>query len=139
MAEYGQENIFRGSEDDAINALEAKLAESVRMQMVSDRPLGAFLSGGIDSSLLVALMRESAPSALKTFTIGFAEPEFDESPRARAVAKHLGTEHHELIVTMAEARDVITLLPTIYDEPFADVSQIPTYLLARMAREHRRA
>jgi asparagine synthase (glutamine-hydrolysing) len=100
---------------------------------MADVPVGAFLSGGVDSSAVVALYREHSP--VRTFTIGFEDAAFDEAPYARAVAAHLGTEHHEAYVTAAEAREVIPMVPGIYDEPFADSSQIPTYLICRHARE----
>jgi len=128
-------------EDDfqAHEALHEALFESVRLQSLADVPVGAFLSGGIDSSTIVALMQKQAQEAgaapVHTFTIGFDEPAFDESPHARIVAQHLGTTHHEVRVTSADALGVIPVLPQIYDEPFADSSQIPMYLVCKAARE----
>ncbi|MDA9767113.1 asparagine synthase C-terminal domain-containing protein, partial [Candidatus Thioglobus sp.] len=123
-------------EVEAVNALEQRLADAVRLQTLADVPLGAFLSGGVDSSIIVALMQQQATRPVKTFTVGFEEAGFDESPHARAMAKHLGTDHTELFVTAAEAQAVIAQLPTMYDEPFADSSQIPTHLVCRAARQH---
>ncbi len=131
-----ERDILTGSEQEILDRLEACLLAAVKERMVADVPLGAFLSGGIDSSLIVALMQRLAGGSVRSFSIGFRERSHDEAPFARAVARHLGTEHHELILTPAEARAVIPELPRIYDEPFADSSQIPTYLLARMTRAH---
>lgn len=135
VAQSGKAHLFSGSEDEAIDRLDEVLRNAVSSAMVSDRPLGAFLSGGVDSSLIVSLMQACSDEPVKTYTIGFTEQEFNEAEDAKAVAEHLGTEHHELYVSMDDARSVIPLLPKIYDEPFADVSQIPTFLVARMASE----
>ena len=123
-------------EVEAVQQLEQRLADAVRLQSLADVPLGAFLSGGVDSSAIVALMQQQATRPVKTFTVGFEEAGFDESPYARAVANHLGTDHTELFVTSAEALAVIAQLPAMYDEPFADSSQIPTHLVCRAARQH---
>jgi asparagine synthase (glutamine-hydrolysing) len=127
---------FAGSTEDAVEALEGLLRDSVRRRMVADVPLGALLSGGVDSSTVTALMQAQSDLPVKTFTIGFDQPGYDETQHARAVAEHLGTDHHELILTADEAMAVIPKLPEMYDEPFADSSQIPTYLVSRMARQH---
>ncbi len=131
----GIENPLPGSEEDAADALESVLRRAIAERMVADVPIGAFLSGGIDSSAVVALMQEQSRSPVRTFSIGYAEPAYDESVQAAAVAAHLGTEHHTLRVTAAEALSVVPELARIYDEPFADSSQIPTYLLSRFARQ----
>jgi len=120
----------------AADALLPILTRAVAQQLVSDVPLGAFLSGGIDSSLLVALMQRAGGRPTKTFTIGFEDKAYDEAPFARAVAKHLGTEHHEQYIGQAQVFACIPGLPEIYDEPLGDSSQIPTTLVAAMAREH---
>jgi asparagine synthase (glutamine-hydrolysing) len=118
----------------AINALEASLSKAVGLQLMADVPVGAFLSGGIDSSTIVALMQAQASRPIKTFTVGFDEAGFDEAPHAREVARHLRTDHCEIRVSAKEARAVIPKLPTIYDEPFGDSSQIPTSIICAVAR-----
>jgi asparagine synthase (glutamine-hydrolysing) len=123
------------SEGEALEQLEAALAQSIRGQALADVQVGAFLSGGIDSSTIVSLYQKYSTGAVETFTIGFNEAKFNEAEDAEAVAKHLGTRHHQLIITDREAQEVIPMLPRIYDEPFADSSQIPTYLLSRFARK----
>ena len=124
------------SEADAIGALEQSLRDAVKLQSVADVPLGAFLSGGVNSSTIVALMQQQAARPVKTFTVSFEEAGFDEAPHARAVARHLGSDHSELYMTAAEALSVIPNLPVIYDEPFANSSQIPTHLVCHAARQH---
>jgi asparagine synthase (glutamine-hydrolysing) len=115
--------------------LESRLATAVRQRMIADVPLGAFLSGGIDSSLVVALMQEQSRAPVRTFTIRFDNPEYNEADQAAAVARHLGTEHHERTCDDREMLSVIDRLPSMYDEPFADSSAVPTYLVSRTARE----
>ncbi len=134
VVQSGAQNQF-ANEVEAVDALERTLKEAVRVQSLADVPLGAFLSGGVDSSTIVALMQQQASQPVKTFTVGFEEAGFDESPHARAVAEHLGTEHAELFVSAAEAQAVIPQLPQMYDEPFADSSQIPTHLVCKAARQ----
>jgi len=120
----------------AESLVENYLRESISLQSLADVPLGAFLSGGVDSSLIVSLMQTQSNRPVKTFTVGFEEAGFDESPHACAIANHLGTEHHEIRMSEHDAIGIIPILPQIYDEPFADSSQIPTYLICQAARQH---
>jgi asparagine synthase (glutamine-hydrolysing) len=122
-------------EEEASSALEAELKKVISLQSISDVPLGAFLSGGVDSSAIVSLMQQECMQPVKTFTIGFEDPAYDESKYALEVAKHLGTDHSELMVTSEDALSIIPNLPDIYDEPFADSSQIPTYFVCKSAKQ----
>lgn len=126
-------NPYRNLEE-ASRDIEEKLLDSIKLQMIADVPLGSFLSGGIDSSLITSLMQKSSTDKVQTFTIGFVDKQYDESGYARDVAKHLGTDHTEVILTEKDALDTIPNLPNIYSEPFADSSQIPTYLVSKIAK-----
>lgn len=132
---YAKKNIINVSDGEVVDQLHSLLRQSVSGQMLSDVPLGAFLSGGTDSSLIVALMREVSSGPVRTFTVGFDEVGYDESPYAAAIAKHLGTEHTEYRVGAGDALNVIPSLAGMYGEPFADSSQIPTYLVCKAARQ----
>lgn len=135
-AEQGISKPFAGDQAAALDELDCILRASVRRRMVADVPLGAFLSGGIDSTVIVALMQAQSDQPVKTFTVGFDHADYDEAIFARAVAQELGTEHNELQVTSDQALAIIPRLPSVYDEPFADPSQIPTLLVSELARRH---
>lgn len=135
-AKYGQEHPFKGSRQEAADELERLLKASISEQMVADVPVGAFLSAGIDSSTIVALMQAQSNRKVRSFTIGMDNPEYNEAVYAKEIAKHLGTEHTELYITAEDAKAVIPKLSWIFGEPFADSSQIPTYLVSKMTREH---
>src|ERR1051326_5584431 len=134
-AKAGIERPFSGNRREAVQYLTRLLNAAVGLQMVADVPVGAFLSGGIDSSLVVAVMQAQSRRPIKTFSIGFGEEDYDEAPFAKAVAGHLGTQHTELYVHASTLQEAIPRLPEIYDEPFADTSHIPTVLLCEMARK----
>ena len=134
VARQGERDPFQGTDAEAISELHSKLTAAISSQQIADVPLGAFLSGGIDSSLIVALMQSQSKNPVHTFTIGFEDAKYNEANFARDVATHLGTQHTELIVNADQAQEVIPLLPTLYDEPFADSSAIPTFLVSQLAR-----
>jgi len=136
VAERGSRDPFTGSDAEAVEALETHLLHAVQSQMMADVPLGGLLSGGIDSSLITALMQASSTRPVRTFTIGFDEKDYDEAVHARAVAAHLGTQHTEVRLSAEDALGLIPQLPTMYDEPFADSSQLPTHLVMALARQH---
>lgn len=135
VAREGQNNIFKGTEAEAADHLEYLLKESIRQQMVADVPVGAFLSGGIDSTAVVAVMQSLSSKKIRTFTIGLGEQAYNEAEFAKETADYLGTEHTELYISDKDAQAVIPKLAYIYGEPFADSSQIPTYLVSKLAKE----
>jgi asparagine synthase (glutamine-hydrolysing) len=132
----GMQSPSSSSDEQAMRQLDELLSTAVRQQMVADVPLGAFLSGGIDSSTVVALMQKQSARAVRTFTIGFTQAGYNEAEHARAVARHLGTDHTELVLKPEDALELLPRMPELYDEPFADASQLPTFLVAQLARQH---
>lgn len=135
-AVFGQKNLFRGSSEEAAQELERLLQNAIAGQMTADVPVGAFLSAGIDSSTVVSLMQAQSSQKIRTFTVGMWEEQFNEAPVAKEIAERLGTEHTEVYITEEDAKNVIPALAGMFGEPFADSSQIPTYLVSRITREH---
>ncbi len=133
-AQEARANRFSGSPEDAASELDELLRKVIERQMIADVPVGAFLSGGVDSSTTAAIMQDLATRPVETFSLGFNEEAVNEAPHAKAVATHLGTNHNEIYLAADEARDLVTQMPEVYDEPFADQSQLPTYLISRFAR-----
>lgn len=136
VAKNGQKNMFEGTEQEAADRLESLLRESIRGQMRADVPLGAFLSGGIDSTLVVSLMQSMSDKKIRTFTVGFNEEGYNEAKYAGETARHLGTEHTELYVGFKDVMEVLPYISEAYSEPFADSSQIPTMLVSKLTKEH---
>lgn len=136
VVQVTRQNPFTGTDRQAVDVLEHTLSDAIQRQQLADVPLGAFLSGGVDSSIVVALMQATSARPVNTFTIGLSSDQYNEAGHAKTVAEHLGTQHTELYVSAEDALGVIPHLPTLYDEPFADASQIPTYLVTRLASQH---
>ena len=134
-AKYGEDHLFEGTEKEAVYNLEKLLKQAIKRQMTADVPVGAFLSGGIDSTTVVAIMQSLSKNKVKTFSIGFEETDYDEAIFAKQSAKFLGTDHTELYVSSKDIVDLIPMMPYIYSEPFADSSQLPTYLVSKLAKE----
>lgn len=133
IAVHGQQHLSNNSLEDISNEVEDILHDAVALRMISDVPLGAFLSGGIDSSLIVALMQNKSSKPIKTFTIGFKDPKFNEAIYAKEMAHYLGTDHHELYIDAQDLLNVLPSLPLLVDEPFADISILPTHLVSKLA------
>src|SRR5206468_1485033 len=134
VAERAAANPCRGSDEEAMEALDEVQRDSVALRMIADVPLGVFLSGGIDSTIVTALMQQQSSGPVKTFTIGMRDSELDEAANAAAVARHLGTQHTELYLTAQQVIDVFPRVSSVYDEPFADSSGVPTFLVSELAR-----
>ena len=134
-AKFGQNNLFTGSEEEATQELERLLRSSISDQMIADVPLGAFLSGGIDSATIVSLMQDVSDQKIKTFTIGFDNPKYNEADYARDISNHLGTDHTEMIISEKEMQEAIPQMGYYFSEPFGDASMIPTYFVSKIARQ----